>query len=73
MIAEMNMQVRERECPAQEGGRDHVVEAINIGTAIVRFQIIRNGSAGPLRWPSCLSTRSDARQRGSTSAQNRSA
>ena len=34
----MSLQVRERECPAQEGGRDHVIEAVNIGTAIVRFQ-----------------------------------
>jgi uncharacterized protein YbjQ (UPF0145 family) len=38
VIADMSMQVRERECPAQEGGRDHVVEAVNIGTAIARFQ-----------------------------------
>jgi uncharacterized protein YbjQ (UPF0145 family) len=37
VVAEMNFHVRERECPAQEGGRDHVVEAINVGTAIVRF------------------------------------
>ena len=33
----MNLRVRERECPAQEGRRDHIVEAVNIGTAIVRF------------------------------------
>ncbi len=31
-------QVRERECPASEGARDHIVEAVNIGTAIVRFK-----------------------------------
>jgi uncharacterized protein YbjQ (UPF0145 family) len=37
VVAEMDMRVRERECPAQEGGHDHVIEAINIGTAIVRF------------------------------------
>jgi uncharacterized protein YbjQ (UPF0145 family) len=37
VIADMDMRVRERECPAQEGGRDHVIEAVNIGTAIVRF------------------------------------
>ena len=37
VVADMNFHVRERECPAQEGGRDHVVEAINVGTAIVRF------------------------------------
>jgi uncharacterized protein YbjQ (UPF0145 family) len=38
VIASMNFSVRERECPAQEGGRDHIVEAVNIGTAIVRFK-----------------------------------
>lgn len=37
VVAGMDLRVRERECPAQEGGRDHVVEATNIGTAIVRF------------------------------------
>jgi uncharacterized protein YbjQ (UPF0145 family) len=38
VIANMDMRVRERECPAQEGGRDHIIEAVNIGTAIVRFK-----------------------------------
>jgi uncharacterized protein YbjQ (UPF0145 family) len=38
VIADMNMRIRERECPAQEGGHDHIVEAVNIGTAIVRFK-----------------------------------
>jgi hypothetical protein len=33
----MDMRVRERECPAMEGRRDHIVEATYIGTAIVRF------------------------------------
>ena len=37
VVASMDMRVRERECPAQEGGRDHVIEAVNVGTAIVRF------------------------------------
>ena len=37
VVAEMDFHVRERECPAQEHGRDHIVEAINVGTAIVRF------------------------------------
>jgi uncharacterized protein YbjQ (UPF0145 family) len=37
VIADMQMRVRERECPAVEGRRDHIVEATNIGTAIVRF------------------------------------
>jgi uncharacterized protein YbjQ (UPF0145 family) len=38
VIADMDFQVRERECPASEGARDHIVEAVNIGTAIVRFK-----------------------------------
>ena len=38
VIANMDMRVRERECPAQEGRRDHIIEAVNIGTAIVRFK-----------------------------------
>src|SRR5579862_458391 len=37
VIASMEMRVRERECPAMEGRRDHIVEATYIGTAIVRF------------------------------------
>jgi len=37
VIASMDMHVRERECPAQEGGRDHIIEAVNVGTAIVKF------------------------------------
>jgi uncharacterized protein YbjQ (UPF0145 family) len=37
VIADMDLRVRERECPQQEGGRDHIAEATNIGTAIVRF------------------------------------
>jgi uncharacterized protein YbjQ (UPF0145 family) len=38
VIANMDLRVRERECPAQEGGRDHIIEAVNIGTAVVRFK-----------------------------------
>jgi uncharacterized protein YbjQ (UPF0145 family) len=37
VIAAMEMRVRERDCPAQVGRRDHIVEATLIGTAIVRF------------------------------------
>ena len=37
VIAAMDMNVRERECPVQEGRRDHIVEVTNIGTAIARF------------------------------------
>ena len=43
VIADMNLRVRERECPASEGARDHIIEAVNIGTAIVRFK--RSSSA----------------------------
>jgi uncharacterized protein YbjQ (UPF0145 family) len=37
VIADMDIRVRERECPALEGRRDHIVEATCIGTAIARF------------------------------------
>jgi uncharacterized protein YbjQ (UPF0145 family) len=37
VIASMEMRVRERECPVQEGRRDHIVEATAIGTGITRF------------------------------------
>jgi uncharacterized protein YbjQ (UPF0145 family) len=47
VIADMSMRVRERECPAQEGGRDHIIEAVNIGTAIVRFKRSQSGRDQP--------------------------
>jgi hypothetical protein len=37
VIADMTMKVSERECPMQEGARDHIVETTIIGTSIVRF------------------------------------
>ncbi len=37
VIADMDLRVRERECPAMEGRSDHIVEATCIGTAIVKF------------------------------------
>ena len=37
VVADMDMQVRERECPSQEGRRDHIVEVTITGTAIARF------------------------------------
>jgi uncharacterized protein YbjQ (UPF0145 family) len=43
VIADMDMRVRERECPAMEGRRDHIVEATTIGTAIVRFTRSEDG------------------------------
>ena len=42
VIANLDFTVRERECPAQEGARDHIVEAVNIGTAIVRFKSVHS-------------------------------
>ena len=43
VIADMQMRVSERECPMQEGRRDHIVEATIIGTSIARFS---TGQAG---------------------------
>ncbi len=37
VIADMEMRVSERECPVQEGRRDHIVEVTIIGTSIARF------------------------------------
>src|SRR6202043_1670520 len=47
VIASMDMRVRERECPVQEGRRDHIVEATTIGTAIVRFDRQERRHSGP--------------------------
>jgi uncharacterized protein YbjQ (UPF0145 family) len=37
VIATMQSPVRQRDCPLQLGGRDHIVEVTLIGTAIARF------------------------------------
>jgi len=47
VIATMEMRVRERECPVQEGRRDHIVEATTIGTAIARFARSEQRHSGP--------------------------
>ena len=47
VIADMQMRVRERECPVQEGRRDHIVEATTIGTAIARFSRFRAAAQRP--------------------------
>src|SRR6202167_2779088 len=47
VIATMDMRVRERECPAMEGRRDHIVEATTIGTAIARFSHSEQQHVGP--------------------------
>lgn len=45
VIASMHMQVRERDCPAQAGRRDHVVEATLLGTAVASFSLADQGPA----------------------------
>jgi uncharacterized protein YbjQ (UPF0145 family) len=47
VVAAMQVQVRERDCPVQVGRRDHIVEATLIGTAITRFSCGVRG----LDWP----------------------
>ncbi len=47
VIADMQMRVRERECPVQEGRRDHIVEVTTIGTAIARFTRAEQRHSGP--------------------------
>jgi uncharacterized protein YbjQ (UPF0145 family) len=47
VIAGMQMQVRERDCPATVGCRDHVVEVTLIGTAIARFSRAAQSHARP--------------------------
>ena len=47
VIAGLSMQVRERDCPAEVGRRDHIVEATLVGTAIVRFVRAGPGRGGP--------------------------
>jgi len=37
VIASNDLRVRERECPSQEGRRDHIAEATIIGTAVTQF------------------------------------
>lgn len=37
VVQRMDMRVHERECPIQEHGKDHIVEATIVGTAVVRF------------------------------------
>jgi uncharacterized protein YbjQ (UPF0145 family) len=37
VTADMRMRVRERDCPAAAGRRDHIVEVTLIGTAIASF------------------------------------
>ena len=48
VVQEMTMRVRERECPMQEGRRDHIVEATIIGTSIAKFAKRDRPPAPPL-------------------------
>ena len=61
VIAAMPMRVRQRDCPAAVGRRDHIVEAIP--HRYRRRQLLPGRAAVPTarRWPSCRSTRSAAR------------
>ena len=47
VVQSMDLRVHERECPAQEGARDHVAEATIIGTAIVHFTKSTRVAEGP--------------------------
>jgi uncharacterized protein YbjQ (UPF0145 family) len=47
VIATMQMQVRERDCPETAGRRDHIVEATLIGTAVARFSRAGQRHDGP--------------------------
>ena len=49
VIAANQLRVRERDCPAEVGRRDHIVEATLIGTAIARFS--RAGRSAGLALP----------------------
>jgi uncharacterized protein YbjQ (UPF0145 family) len=48
VVATMEMRVRERDCPATVGRRDHIVEATLIGTAITRFSRFGPRRDGPV-------------------------
>jgi uncharacterized protein YbjQ (UPF0145 family) len=37
VVSGVDMRVRERECPAREGTRDHIAEVTIIGTAVAQF------------------------------------
>jgi uncharacterized protein YbjQ (UPF0145 family) len=47
VIERMDMHIREHECPAQEGTRDHVAEVTILGTAITHFSKSRRAKERP--------------------------
>ena len=60
VVSRMDMRVHERECPMQEGRKDHVVEVTVIGTATAQLRFAREPGRRAA-WPSCRWTRSDGR------------
>jgi hypothetical protein len=49
VITGMQMRVRERDCPATVGRRDHIAEVTLTGTAIARFSRADQRPARPAR------------------------
>jgi len=47
VVSTISARVRDRDCPAQEGRRDHIVEATLIGTAIARFHASSRAAERP--------------------------
>jgi uncharacterized protein YbjQ (UPF0145 family) len=47
VVSDMDMQATERECPSQEGRRDHIVEVTITGTAIARFDRTSRSASAP--------------------------
>jgi uncharacterized protein YbjQ (UPF0145 family) len=47
VVSTVTAKVRDRDCPAQEGWRDHIVEATLIGTAITRFHASSRAAERP--------------------------
>ena len=47
VVATVTTRVRERDCPAAEGRRDHIVETTLIGTAIARFHSAARAAERP--------------------------
>jgi hypothetical protein len=37
VVDEMELRVRERECPTYQNSRDHIAEAVFLGTSVARF------------------------------------
>jgi uncharacterized protein YbjQ (UPF0145 family) len=47
VVSTVTARVRDRDCPAQEGRRDHIVEATLIGTAVTRFRASSRAAERP--------------------------